>query len=158
MTKDKKYMALAEHIGSSFSKDRSTRIGAVIVGEGGEILSTGYNGFPRNFNDENDENHERPMKYALVSHAERNSIYNAARNGIKLLGSKIYISEMIPCNDCVKAIIQSGIKKVYLNSWAFSKDNVRGQVWMEQWTISKMMLDECGIEIIIRDDTDQECR
>src|SRR5678816_3286831 len=75
---------------ATWSKDRSTKVGCVIVGPSREIRSTGYNGFPRGVNDDVDERHARPMKYAYCEHAERNAIYNAARVGIPLEGCTLY--------------------------------------------------------------------
>ena len=67
------------------SKDRSTKLGCVIVGVGHEVRSTGYNGFPRGVNDNVDARHQRPEKYKWTEHAERNAIYNAARCGVSVL-------------------------------------------------------------------------
>ena len=73
------------------SKDRSTQVGAVIVGDGDNVLTTGYNSFPRGMDD--DESwHERPFKYLVTEHAERNAVYAAARHGVRLLGSRIYVT------------------------------------------------------------------
>jgi len=60
------------------SKDKNTQIGAVIVGEDNEVVSTGYNSFPRGIDDDVPERQERPEKYHWFEHAERNAIYNAA--------------------------------------------------------------------------------
>lgn len=96
------------------SKDRHTNFGAVIVGPGKEIKSTGYNGFCRGINDKLEERYERPEKYFWFEHAERNAIFNAARCGISTLDCDIYIQSM-PCIDCARAIVQSGIKNVFLS-------------------------------------------
>ena len=150
MTKHQKYMELAKQIGELFSKDNSTKVGAIVVGEDGSILTTGYNGFVRGSDDSNPLWHERPMKYSVTSHAECNAIYNAARNGVKMIGSSMYISSLCPCNNCSMAIVQSGVKNVYLSEWAFSSDNPRGQAWINVWPLSKEILDigEVNVEII----------
>ena len=96
---------------STKSKDRSMRCGAVLIGEGHTFLTSGYNGFPRGVDDYNEEYHKRPEKYAWTEHAERNAIYNAARNGIKLLGSTAYIN-VHPCIDCARALVQAGVVEV----------------------------------------------
>lgn len=107
---DKRFMDLAKHI-ALWSKDRSTKLGAVIVDDNHRILSVGYNGFPQGCDDSKESRHERPAKYLYTEHAERNAIYNAGRNGVKLQGATIYVP--IPsCVDCTRAIIQTGIKKV----------------------------------------------
>ena len=93
------------------SKDPNTQVGACIVDENNIILSTGYNGFPTGCSDD-----EYPWsrtgeetKYPFVVHAELNTILNA--NGKNLRGSRLYVS-LFPCNECAKAIIQSGIKEI----------------------------------------------
>lgn len=97
------------------SKDPSSKIGAVIVGPEKQIISTGYNGFPRSVN-ESEERWKRPIKYDFICHAEVNAIYNAARHGISLRDSVMYLvgfgPPSVPCIECSKAIIQSGIVKV----------------------------------------------
>ena len=95
------------------SKDPSTQVGACIVDENNRILSTGYNGFPRGCSDDifpwNRNEADGETKYPFVVHAELNAILNA--NGKSLHGAKIYVA-LFPCNECAKAIIQSGIKEV----------------------------------------------
>jgi dCMP deaminase len=102
------------HEFSKKSKDPSTKVGCVIIGEGNTLLSIGFNGFPRNVDEVNHpERWDRPAKYVWVEHAERNCCYNAARNGIKLRGATAYLNwDPIPCVECTKALIQSGIASV----------------------------------------------
>lgn len=101
---------MAEYV-STKSKDKSTKVGAVIVGPNNEVLSVGWNGFPRGVNDDVEERHERPAKYEWTEHGERNAIYNAARHGIRLDGTTLYTTHD-PCADCARAIVQSGIRHV----------------------------------------------
>lgn len=99
------------------SKDKHTKFGAVIIGPGMEIRSTGYNGFCRKANDDTTsvpERFERPEKYLWFEHAERNAIYNAARSGVSTLDCSLYVQSM-PCMDCARAIVQSGIKEIFLS-------------------------------------------
>ena len=103
------YMSLAYMV-SMQSEDTSTRIGAVIVGPDKEIRSTGYNGFPRGC-EVSPERMTRPEKYSWVEHAERNAIFNAARMGISVKDCIIFVNAL-PCPDCARAIIQSGISHV----------------------------------------------
>ena len=93
------------------SKDRSTRVGCVIVGPNNIPRALGYNGIPRHCNDELEHRHVRPAKYRYFEHAERNAIYNAAREGTRLEGSTCYLPGP-PCVDCSRALIQSGIIEV----------------------------------------------
>lgn len=95
------------------SKDPSTKVGCVIVGNDNAILSMGFNGFARNVNENISSRWKRPEKYHWVEHAERNAIFNAARNGINLNGARAYLNwEPKPCADCTRALIQVGIKEI----------------------------------------------
>ena len=95
------------------SKDPNTQVGACIVDKSKRILSTGYNGFPQGCSDDefpwNRDEAKGDTKYQFVVHAELNAILNAS--GKNLFGSTVYVA-LFPCNECAKAIIQSGIKEV----------------------------------------------
>jgi len=125
------------------SKDNNTQIGAVIVGRDNEILSTGYNSFPRGINDLRPERQERPEKYYWFEHAERNAIYNAARIGVSLKDSTMYLTCDMCCTDCTRGIINSGIKKVYLEKGGGAK----GQIWNEHAQRSIQLFKEAGVEV-----------
>ena len=125
------------------SKDRSTQVGAIVVGPDNEIRSTGFNGFPRGVNDDVEYRHERPQKYKFTEHAERNCIFHAALTGQSLKGCILYLNfEPIPCTDCTRAIIQSGITEIAGPDLDFP-----GKGWSEDMEISKEMLEEAGIKI-----------
>ena len=141
---DARWLALAEHIGG-WSKDRSTKVGCVIVGSANQVLAQGYNGFPRGINDDIDERHERPAKYRWTEHAERNAIYNAARHGIRLEGAAIYVP-LHPCADCARAIIQSGITKL-VTAEMESDDDARVR-WRDSHKAADIMLAEAGVTVI----------
>ena len=122
------------------SKDPNTQVGACIVDGDNRILSTGYNGFPYGCSDDEfpwERTGERnDTKYPFVVHAELNAILNA--RGKNLSGAKIYV-DLFPCNECAKAIIQSGIKEVvYLSDkYAQTLDTIA----------SKRMLRSAGVEL-----------
>ena len=126
-----KYIHLAKEI-STWSKDPSTQVGAVVIGEHGQLLSQGYNGFPRGIKDSEERLNNRERKYELVVHAEMNAIYNASLNGVSLKGSTLYVYGLPICNECAKGIIQVGIQKVvamrpekYNIAWEESINNAR---------------------------------
>lgn len=138
------FLGIAEQVKLK-SKDESTQIGAVIVGVDNEVLSTGYNSFPRGMDDLKKERQERPEKYFWFEHAERNAIYNAARVGIPLKNSKIYLTSGLPCMDCARGIVNSGIKTVYCKETCTTKNKKK---WDESQDKSLELLIECGVAII----------
>ena len=135
-----RYMKLAQVI-STWSKDPSTKVGAIVVGHNGEILSQGYNGFPRKIKDTNNRLNNRSEKYKYIIHAEMNAIFNASLNGVSLQNSSIYIYGLPICHECAKGIIQVGIKNVIIHKQI--KDN-----WQESCQIAQEMLIEAGVTII----------
>ena len=126
------------------SKDKSTQIGAVIVGVDNEVLSTGYNSFPRGLDDSKEERQERPEKYFWFEHAERNAIYNAARIGVSLKNSTIYLTSGLPCMDCARGIVNSGIKVVWCKTECTTKNKEK---WVESQMKSLQLLNECGVQV-----------
>ncbi len=132
------FMGLA-HLSALRSKDPNTQVGACIVDQDNKVVSIGYNGMPRGCNDE-DFPWEREggfldTKYAFVVHAELNAILNSPR---PVSGCTLYVS-LFPCNECAKAIIQSGIKKIIYESDKY--DGTEGNI------ASKKMLQEAGVEL-----------
>ena len=110
---DEYFMGIAR-MSSMRSKDPNTQVGCCIVSQENRILSVGYNGFPMGCSDDEfpwDREGEDPLqtKYLYTTHSELNAILNYT--GGSLAGSKLYVS-LFPCNECAKAIIQSGIKEV----------------------------------------------
>ena len=126
------------------SKDPSTKVGCVIVNGHNAILSTGYNGLPRNVM-EQPARYERPAKYRWTEHAERNAIYNAARHGISLDGATLFVTGLPPCADCARAIIQCGIKEVCVCVPADSSASAR---WADETEISRIMFQEAGVAMM----------
>lgn len=151
MNWEKYFKSIAEVVKTK-SKDTSTNIGAVIVNKENSIISTGYNSFPRGMDDNKAERYERPEKYYWFEHAERNAIYNAARIGVSTNGCTMYLTCWSPCTDCARAIIQSGIKTIYLTA-LHRKDAVgvggSNPAWDEHSVRSLEMFKEAGIEVKI---------
>ena len=121
------------------SKDPNTQVGACIVSADNIIISTGYNGMPKGCSDDifpwDREGQQDMTKYPYVVHAELNAILNA--NGRDLRGSRIYVA-LFPCNECAKAIIQSGVKEVLYLSDKY-KDTMLNLA-------SKRMLEAAGVK------------
>lgn len=142
MSWDEYFMRLALLVAAK-SKDKSTKVGAILVGPDHSVLGTGFNGFPRGVNDDIDDRYQRPNKLLFTSHAELNIITNAARNGIRTLGCMLYINSMpdalLPCADCARAIIQAGIVEVVCGSL------VVPERWKESMNAGMEMFREAGI-------------
>lgn len=137
---DARFIELARHV-AEWSKDRSTKVGAVIVDDNRVVISMGYNGFPRGIDDDVEEYHERPAKYKWTEHAERNAIFNAARKGVSTMGCTIYLP-WFPCMPCARAIKQAGITKVVAVRPDF--DHKR---WGEDFRESLSLFEQCGISV-----------
>lgn len=134
------FMRMAEHA-ASLSKDESTRVGCVIVGQDRNVLSTGFNGMPMGVNDDVPARHERPAKYKYFEHAERNAIYLAARAGTALKGATAYIHPWPPCPDCARALIQAGIKEIVVPGSPVPSR------WLEDMRVAQEMLREAGVNL-----------
>ena len=124
------------------SKDRSTKVGAVVLDDDFNIRASGYNGLPRGCDDNVEARHERPTKYLWASHAEENCVANAARIGVSLKGCTLLVTSLFPCTTCSRLIIQSGIKRILAPRIV---DNSR---WDEQAKVAYEMLTEAGVEIL----------
>ncbi|HIG89103.1 dCMP deaminase family protein [Candidatus Thioglobus sp.] len=141
---DERYLSLAKEV-ATWSKDPSTQVGAVTVGSKKEVLSQGFNGFPRGIHDTDERYNHRETKYKFVVHAEMNAIYNATYSGTSLDGATLYVHGLPICSECAKGIIQVGIKKVVIEK-SKELDN-----WNESVQLSKEMFNEAGVELIIKD-------
>ncbi len=139
LTWDEYFMGLA-HLSALRSKDPNTQVGAAIVDENHRVVSVGYNGLPKGCSDDafpwSREGGMLQSKYAFVVHAELNAILNSPRS---VRGCTIYVS-LFPCNECAKAIIQSGIKRI-----VYESDKYNGT---EGNVASKMMLEAAGVELV----------
>ena len=132
------FMAIAK-LSALRSKDPNTQVGACIVSDDNRILSIGYNGAPNGFEDKNfpwdREGNPLDTKYLFVCHAEMNAILNCPMGAVA--GAKVYVT-LFPCNECAKAIIQSGIKEiVYISDKYADTDSTKA---------SKKMFDMVGIK------------
>lgn len=142
-SKDEYFMHLAIYAAVR-SKDTRTHIGAVLVSPSDNLISSGYNGFPRGVNDDVPGRHLKPEKDYWVEHAERNAIYQAAREGIKTLGCRLY-TPAIPCSSCARALIQAGIVEVITHAaWPMNKQDPK---WQAEEERSIVLLNEAGVTL-----------
>ena len=132
---DEYFMGIAM-LAARRSKDPSTQVGACIVSNDNIIISTGYNGMPKGCSDDEFpwDREGAETKYPYVVHAELNAILNA--NGRDLRHSRLYVA-LFPCNECAKAIIQSGIKEVLYLSDKYNDTMLN--------LVSKRMMDAAGV-------------
>ena len=157
---DKKYSSISWHeyfmkiakVTAEKSKDLSTKCGAVIVTKDNEIVSTGFNGFPRGVYDKPEFNFceypeierrvERPLKYKYTEHAERNAIYNAALEGNATKEAIMYCP-WYACVDCARGIIQAGISEVVGHRQIIDKTPER---WQQTIVDALGLLHEAGVK------------
>lgn len=140
---DEYFMGVA-YLASERSKDPNSQVGCCIVSQDNKILSMGYNGFPMGCSDdefpwdrENAAEDPYNAKYMYVTHSEMNAILNF--RGGSLEGSKLYVT-LFPCNECTKAIIQSGIRTIIYDSDKYADT--------PSTKASKRMLDAAGVRYI----------
>ena len=133
---NERFLRLAEHV-ARWSKDPSTKVGAVIVRPDRTIVSLGYNGFPRGVGDAEYRYMNRDTKYAMVVHGDMNAILNARE---PLHGCTMYVVPMPPCSTCAGAIIQAGIVRVV----AQKTTNPR---WQENFLHTRTMFAEAGVTL-----------
>lgn len=136
---DEYFMGIAQ-LSALRSKDPSTQVGACIVDSDNKVVSIGYNGMPRGIDDDlvpwgHGEGLE--SKYLYVCHAEFNAILNT-RNGEKLSGCRLYVT-LFPCNECAKAIIQTGIKEIIYLSEGRKNEII--------FDASRKMLEMAGVKL-----------
>lgn len=139
---DEYFIGVAK-LSSMRSKDPNTQVGCCIVSQDNRILSVGYNGAPRGFDDDKFPwgrvGERLNTKYMYVCHGELNAILNYRGNNKDFENGKIYV-HYFPCNECAKAIIQCGIKEViYSHSYDYDDHS-------DEMTASMRMFDECGVK------------
>ena len=134
---DRNFLELAMTV-SSFSKDPSTKVGAIIVDEDNRVVSIGFNGFPKGIKDDHRLS-DRDMKYKMVVHAEMNALLFANRS---VKGCTIYTWPLMPCCRCASSIIQAGISRVV------SVEN-KDQRWADSFRLSHDMFTEARIPIVL---------
>ncbi|MDH7796465.1 MULTISPECIES: dCMP deaminase family protein [unclassified Beijerinckia] len=132
------WLGLARYT-SAASKDPSTKVGAVVVNDKRQVISLGYNGFPRKVADTPERLNNRDEKYKLVVHAEANAIVNATG---PLDGCTLYVWPFMPCSGCAGLIAQAGIKRVV----SLPDDNPR---WAASFEVTRSLFAEVGIELVL---------
>ena len=135
---DARFLRIAREV-STWSKDPSTQVGAVIVAPDRSIVSTGYNGLPRGVPDDPAILDDRERKLTCILHAEENAILKAGRHAA---GCSIYIHPFPPCGHCASLVIQSGIKRVVSPAIELPER------WADQFRAANDMMTAAGIEVV----------
>lgn len=136
---DKRFLSVADIV-ATWSKDPSTKVGAVIV-KNRRIIATGYNGFPLGIADD-DRLQNREEKYPLIIHAEMNALIQA---GVGANGASLYLSGFngSPCRNCAKHLIAAGICRIV--HW---NGSVGRKEWLKELMLAKAFFEEAGVEIV----------
>lgn len=137
---DGRFLDLATHV-SHWSKDPSTKVGAVIVRPDRTVASLGYNGLPRLVVDDEARLADRPTRLLMTVHAEMNAILSAHE---RLRGCTLYVSPFFPCANCAAAIIQAGIVRVV--TWR-GKAKEAEERWKAHGAAARQMFAEGLVEI-----------
>jgi len=133
---DLRFLEMARNA-ASWSKDPSTKVGAIIVDDDKRVISVGYNGFPKGVRDD-ERLDDRQEKYKIIVHAERNALL-FANTDVK--NCHIYTYPFLPCSVCAGMIIQAGIKRVV----SVKNNNLR---WQQDFKVSRKMFQEAEIHVI----------
>ena len=132
-----RFLRLAKEV-STWSIDPSTKVGCVLV-KNKRVISTGYNGFPKNISDNFDRLLDREKKYEITVHAEVNAVTTAALHGVSTEGSIAYVS-FSPCSRCAAVLINAGISEVYVIGGSIIPDR-----WLSNFITASTLLAEAGV-------------
>lgn len=133
-----RFLKLAHEV-STWSKDPSTTVGCVLARDR-RVISTGFNGFPRNISDSFDRLMDREQKYEITVHAEVNAVTTAALHGVVTEGSSAYVT-FNPCSRCASVLINAGIDAIYVDGGSTVPER-----WLENFILASRILAEAGVE------------
>lgn len=143
---DLRFLKIAHEV-CTWSKDPSTKCGCVLVKDR-RVIATGYNGFPANISDTFERYNNREFKLAVVVHAEKNALFNAAKNGSTTEGCTAYIT-WPPCCQCASALIQAGVTLVVCPN-----PNTAPTRWVENFLLANELLFEAGVTVLYYSEED----
>lgn len=132
-----RFLRLAQEV-ATWSKDPSTQVGCVLV-RNRRVVSTGYNGFPKNISDSFDRLMDREQKYEITVHAEVNAVTTAALHGVSTEGCLAYVT-FSPCSRCASVLINAGIRAVYVSGGIIVPDR-----WLQNFILASNLLAEAGV-------------
>jgi dCMP deaminase len=140
-----RFLRLAEEV-STWSIDPSTKVGCVLA-RNKRVISTGYNGFPKNISDSFDRLMDRDQKYEITVHAEVNAVTTAALHGVSTDGCTAYVT-FSPCSRCASVLINAGITSVYVSAGSEIPDR-----WLQNFILASKLLAEAGVHYQVLDAT-----
>jgi dCMP deaminase len=127
----------------------------VAIGDHGQVLSTGFNGWPREMcgedkfrQEEVQPDHAVTSWFSMTIHAEDNLIFNANLNGVSLHRSTVYVFPVFPCVECAKHLAQVGIGQICYENCALQYGNADAKKWEDSWAAARHVFRECGVEVI----------
>jgi len=138
-----RFLHVAKEV-STWSKDPSTKVGCVLV-KNRRIISTGFNGFPKNLSDSFDRLIDREQKYEMTVHAEVNAVTTAALHGVSTEHCTAYVT-FSPCSRCAAVLINAGITSVYVSAGDIIPDR-----WLKNFILASKMLAEAGVHYQVID-------
>jgi dCMP deaminase len=133
---DLRFIEMARNA-ASWSKDPSTKVGAIIVDDDKRVISVGYNGFPKGVTDD-ERLDDREEKYKMIVHAERNALLFANKD---VKNCNLFTYPFMPCSVCAGMVIQAGIKRVV----TVKNNNAR---WQKDFVVSRQMFKEAEVDLI----------
>lgn len=139
-TWDERFLAVSQVI-AGWSKDPSTKVGAIAVSVDRRILAQGYNGFPSGSRDLIANYENREVKYQMIVHAEANIIYNACRHQSGLHSSTVFVYGTYPCPECIKALAQVGVTRIVFQLG----ESGNAKKWEVDFLVSKRIMHELSI-------------
>lgn len=140
---DRRFLDLAKHV-SGYSKDPSTKVGAVVVDDDGNVRTVAYNGFPRGVRDSDERLNNRELKYQYVVHSELNAISHCARIGVPTKGATLVCTHF-PCSVCAGAIVQAGFKEVIV----FASNDDFASRWSGKNEIATTIFMEGNVDVVV---------
>jgi dCMP deaminase len=138
-----RFLRLAAEV-STWSIDPSTKVGCVLV-KNKRVISTGYNGFPKNISDSFDRLMDREQKYEITVHAEVNAVTTAALHGVSTENCTAYVT-FSPCSRCASVLVNAGVTAVYVAGGSVIPDR-----WLDNFILASKILAEARVKYKVVD-------
>ncbi len=144
---DLRYLRLAKEA-ATWSKDPSTKVGAVTVDREGDVIAVTFNGLPRGVADSIERLADRDVKYRMIEHAERNGMRVANKGGGDTVGATVYTYPLPPCAPCAAHLLQHGVSRI-VSVTARPEDEALVKRWQEDFSLANTMYQERNVELVL---------